>query len=225
MGVSRFQLERLLSVRRSWVPKRGYSFTFSRNSLSQKICFKMIMLLLLPLILAACTQQHSAPVHHLRSTTSSVSRTSQPVKPTASFSNKKTHVVVPNHQPDASPSTKWQWPTRGKVVKRFSLKKGQVNKGINIAGQLGQPIIAATSGKVVFSGDGGVGNGKMIIIEHSRKLLTVYAHNQTLLVKKGQRVRRGQSIATMGKTATKSAQLHFEVRVHGRAVNPMRYFS
>ncbi len=179
-----------------------------------------IILLLTVMLVAACTQQHPAPIDHLHMRVAPAHNTDRQLRRPASEikSPLKGRQVV-------SQLAEWQWPTRGKVVKVFSLKKGQVSKGISIAGRLGQPILAATSGKVVFSGDGGVGVGKMIIIQHGRNILTVYAHNQKLLVAKGQNVRKGQQIATMGQTGAKRVQLHFEIRVKGRAVNPMRYLS
>ena len=88
---------------------------------------------------------------------------------------------------------------------------------------MGQKIVSAAPGKVVYSGEGLVGYGKLIIVQHKRDFLTAYAHNDRLLVKEGQSVKRGQTIAHMGKTAAKSPRLHFEIRFKGNAVDPLKY--
>lgn len=118
----------------------------------------------------------------------------------------------------------WQWPTKGKVVRRFSAKSS-VRKGIDIAGKDGQEIYAVSSGKVVYSGSGLVGYGRLIIIKHNRTFLSAYGHNRRLMVKEGDRVKSGQVIAEMGSsgTAANSPMLHFEIRRDGKPVNPMRY--
>ena len=116
----------------------------------------------------------------------------------------------------------WSWPVRGKVVRKFS-SKASGKQGIVIAGKMGQGISAAASGKVAYSGEGLIGYGRLIIVQHKNGFLTAYAHNDKLLVKEGQAVRAGQTIARMGKTAAKSPQLHFEMRYKGDPVDPLRY--
>ncbi|MCY3852001.1 MAG: peptidoglycan DD-metalloendopeptidase family protein [Gammaproteobacteria bacterium] len=116
----------------------------------------------------------------------------------------------------------WTWPAQGKIIRKFS-SKGSGKQGISIAGKKGQKIVSAAPGKVVYSGEGLVGYGKLIIVQHKRDFLTAYAHNDRLLVKEGQSVKRGQTIAHMGKTAAKSPRLHFEVRYKGNAVDPLKY--
>ena len=118
--------------------------------------------------------------------------------------------------------TKWLWPTKGRVIKNFS-SGDQGNKGIDIAGQRGQPILSTAAGSVVYSGNALRGYGNLVIIKHNDKFLSAYAHNDQLLVKEGQSVKSGQKIATMGSSGTNSVRLHFEIRYQGKSVNPKRY--
>jgi lipoprotein NlpD len=114
----------------------------------------------------------------------------------------------------------WQWPTSGKVVSTFD-DSGSM-KGIGIAGKMGQPIYASASGKVVYSGDGLRGYGKLVIIKHNKTYLSVYAHNSKLLVKENQDVKRGQKIALMGNSGASQVELHFEIRKLGKPVDPLQ---
>lgn len=116
----------------------------------------------------------------------------------------------------------WSWPARGEILAGFNSKSG-LNKGVDIAGNLGEPVTAASSGKVVYSGDGLRGYGKLIIIKHSDKYLSAYAHNQVLMVSEGKEVKRGEQIAKMGRTGTDTVKLHFEIRYDGKPVNPVAY--
>lgn len=117
--------------------------------------------------------------------------------------------------------TAWHWPVKGKVVKTF--KSGDTSrKGISIAGKSGYPVSAAAGGKVVYSGNGLISYGNLIIIKHDDDYLSAYAHNQELLVSEGDDVRPSQIIARMGKTHGR-AQLHFEIRKNGKPVNPLQY--
>ncbi len=116
----------------------------------------------------------------------------------------------------------WMWPANGKVVKGFSLNENG-NKGIDIAGSRGQNVMSAADGQVVYSGSALRGYGKLIIINHDNEYLSAYAHNDKLLVKEGQKVKRGQVIANMGSTDASSVQLHFEIRYKGKSVNPLGY--
>lgn len=111
----------------------------------------------------------------------------------------------------------WIWPVSGKVVNAFS--EG-TNKGIGIAGKMGQSVVAAAPGRVIFSGTGIRGLGKLVVIKHNEQFLSVYAHNRELLVKEGQAVNRGQKIAEMGNTDTDQVKLHFEIRRFGKPVDP-----
>ncbi|MGC7403650.1 peptidoglycan DD-metalloendopeptidase family protein [Pandoraea pneumonica] len=112
------------------------------------------------------------------------------------------------------------WPAKGSVVGRFDDSK---NKGLNIAGNAGDPVFAAGAGKVVYSGAGLRGYGNLVIIKHDSTFLTAYAHNRTLLVKEGDSVTRGQKIAEMGNSDADRVMLHFEVRRDGKPVDPMKY--
>ncbi|PWC15887.1 murein hydrolase activator NlpD [Brenneria roseae subsp. americana] len=116
----------------------------------------------------------------------------------------------------------WRWPTEGKVIDSFSASEGG-NKGIDIAGSRGQPIMATASGRVVYAGNALRGYGNLIIIKHNDDYLSAYAHNDTMLVREQQEVTAGQQIATMGSTGTSSVRLHFEIRYKGKSVNPLRF--
>ena len=124
--------------------------------------------------------------------------------------------------PPAKPAkVVWGWPAEGKVTARFKPKDG--SKGIDIAGKAGQPIYAAAAGDVVYSGKGLIGYGNLIIIKHNDKYLSAYGHNKKLLVEEGQSVKKGQKIAEMGTSNKDGPILHFEVRRHGKPVNPLWY--
>jgi lipoprotein NlpD len=115
----------------------------------------------------------------------------------------------------------WTMPTQGKLIGQFSESANR--KGIDIAGKLGQPVVASAAGKVVYSGSGLRGYGKLIIIKHNKTYLSAYAHNDKILVKEGQSVTRGQKIAVMGNTDANEVKLHFEVRRFGKPVDPVKY--
>jgi lipoprotein NlpD len=114
----------------------------------------------------------------------------------------------------------FQWPLRGPVLAGFVEAK---NKGLDLGGKLGDPVHAAADGKVVYAGSGLRGYGNLIILKHNNTFLTAYAHNQTLLVKEDQSVRKGQKIAEMGNSDTDQVKLHFEIRRQGKPVDPLRY--
>ena len=111
-------------------------------------------------------------------------------------------------------------PAAGAVSAGFDEGK---TKGLVIAGKAGDPVLAAADGRVVYAGSGLRGYGNLVILKHNNTYLTAYAHNQTLLVKEDQAVRRGQKIAEMGSTDADRVQLHFEIRRQGRPVDPTRY--
>lgn len=114
----------------------------------------------------------------------------------------------------------WAWPATGPVISGFNDRSKL--KGISIAGKLGQPVLASAPGRVIFSGTGIRGFGKLIVIKHNNEFLSVYAHNSELLVKEGQTVARGQRIAEMGSTDTDRVKLHFEIRRFGKPVDPVK---
>lgn len=111
------------------------------------------------------------------------------------------------------------WPASGSVASGFDEAK---NKGLDITGKLGDPVLAAADGQVVYAGAGLRGYGNLIILKHNNTYLTAYAHNKALLVKEDQRVKKGERIAEMGNTDTDRVKLHFEVRRLGKPVDPMR---
>jgi lipoprotein NlpD len=114
----------------------------------------------------------------------------------------------------------WLWPANGKMIGTFS--EG-ASKGVDIAGKAGDPVLAAGDGKVVYSGTGLRGYGKLVIVKHNNTYLSAYAHNQNVLVKEGQGVSKGQKIAEMGNTDADQVKLHFEVRRLGKPVDPLKY--
>lgn len=117
----------------------------------------------------------------------------------------------------------WKWPTQGRVVRGFSKASGG-NRGIDIAGRMGQPIVAANAGKVVYAGSSLPGYGNLIILKHNDNELSAYAFNKVMMVKEGQTVAVGETIAQMGQNDKGKAILHFEIRQSGKPVNPMSYF-
>jgi lipoprotein NlpD len=114
----------------------------------------------------------------------------------------------------------WIWPSSGGLIAGFDEAK---NKGLDLAGKLGDPVLAAGDGRVVYAGAGLRGYGNLVILKHNNTYLTAYAHNQTLLVKEDQTVRKGQKIAEMGQSDADRVKLHFEIRRQGKPVDPARY--
>ncbi len=122
---------------------------------------------------------------------------------------------------DAAEETlNFMWPTSGQVLASFDDPK---NKGLDLAGKVGDAVMAAADGRVVYAGSGLRGYGNLVIIKHNNVYLTAYAHNQSLLVKEDQVVKRGQKIAEMGNTDADQVKLHFEIRRQGKPVDPARY--
>lgn len=141
-------------------------------------------------------------------------------KPVANVDTGKTELAkADSSDVVAEPGIRLSWPAKGKVTDDYSDK----TKGIDIAGKLGDPITAASDGKVVYAGNSLRGYGNLVIIKHNDTYLTAYAHNRNLLVKEGDSVKKGQKIAEMGDTDTNSVKLHFELRVNGKPVNPTPY--
>ena len=115
----------------------------------------------------------------------------------------------------------WEWPAQGRLLYGFG--QGANQKGVGIEGRSGQPVLAAAPGKVVYSGSGLRGYGKLIIIKHNSSYLSVYAHNNQILVKEGQTVAKGQKIAEIGDTDSDRIALHFEIRRLGKPIDPLQY--
>lgn len=122
--------------------------------------------------------------------------------------------------PEAAEETiSFSWPVQGNVLAGFDDLK---NKGIDIAGKLGEPVLASADGKVVYAGSGLRGYGNLVILKHNNTFLTAYAHNQSLTVKEDQLVKRGQKIAEMGNSDADGVKLHFEIRKMGKPVDPLK---
>ena len=121
---------------------------------------------------------------------------------------------------DAEDGLAWQWPATGAVLRGFDEAR---TKGVAIGGQAGDPVLAAADGRVVYAGSGLRGYGNLVIVKHNATYLSAYAHNQALLVKEDQVVRRGQKIAEMGSSDAERVQLHFEIRRLGKPVDPTRF--
>ncbi len=124
---------------------------------------------------------------------------------------------TPERDPEA---IEFAWPARGKILAGFSEPN---NKGLDIGGKPGDPVLAAAPGRVMYTGTGIRGYGKLIVIKHDNNFNSVYAHNREILVKEGQNVARGQRIAELGDTDADAPKLHFEIRKSGKPVDPMRY--
>jgi len=136
-------------------------------------------------------------------------------------------VAQPSATPPVAPSAEakdvdepnWGWPASGPVIGGFEEGK---HKGLTFSGKAGDPVQASADGRVVYAGSGLRGYGNLVILKHSGDFLTAYAHNQTLLVKEDQVVRKGQKIAEMGSTDSDRVQLHFEIRKGGKPVDPAK---
>ena len=157
------------------------------------------------------------------------SSSTNPIPPVSSTPSNPPPSTTTTYTPPSSPTSTsgtrtvggiaWGRPTAGTVLSQFSA----ANKGIDIGGNAGQPVLAAADGKVVYSGSDLRGYGNLIIVQHNTTYLTAYGHNQSLLVKENESVRRGQTIANMGNTHTDRYKLHFELRQNGKPVNPLDY--
>ncbi len=126
----------------------------------------------------------------------------------------------------------WKWPHLGPIIAKYNsrssrnmdgLAQGVPNKGIDISGQIGDPIFAAADGEVVYAGNGLLGYGNLVIINHNEHYLSAYAHNRNILVKEGQIIKIGQKIAEMGSSESQQTKLHFEIRRDGQPVDPLQY--
>jgi lipoprotein NlpD len=171
-----------------------------------------------------------APTHSLStdpgesvSASSPAPRSAPPAPPAQTSTQNQSATLPPPKQAVTAHGSKverWGWPADGQIVTDFASSGG---KGIDISGKIGQPVLAAAEGRVVYSGGGLRGYGELIIVKHNKRYLSAYAHNNRILVKEGDEVKIGQRIAEMGSTGTESVRLHFEIRRDGRPVNPVRY--
>ena len=146
------------------------------------------------------------------------------VKP-APVTRSKTPTPPPKPATQTAPpagDVAWQWPARGQIISNFS-SQTSLNKGVDISGRLGEPVLSAAAGTVVYAGSGIRGYGNLLIIKHSERFLSAYAHNHRLLVKEKESVKAGQKIAEMGSSGTDKTKLHFEIRRDGKPVDPLLY--
>ncbi len=127
---------------------------------------------------------------------------------------------APSVRADDDEKLSWMWPSEGRIVATFDEGK---NKGVDIAGKLGQQVMAAGAGKVMYAGSGIRGYGNLVIVKHSNSLLSAYAHNRAIVVKEGQNVNKGEKIAEMGDSDADSVKLHFEIRQQGKPVDPSKF--
>ncbi|HUX90696.1 MAG TPA: peptidoglycan DD-metalloendopeptidase family protein [Gallionellaceae bacterium] len=148
----------------------------------------------------------------------------EPAQP-ALASNAPITVVKPPQESETGTddSLEWGMPTKGKVIGEYSESANR--KGVDIAGNKGQAVLASAAGKVVYSGSGLRGYGKLVIIKHNKTFLSAYAHNEQILVKEGQSVTKGQKIAEMGSTDADQVKLHFEIRKFGKPVDPAKFLN
>lgn len=117
---------------------------------------------------------------------------------------------------------RWLWPTEGRIISNFKANDA-TRKGIDIGGTTGQKVVASAGGQVVYSGSGLIGYGELIIIKHSDRMLSAYAHNRKRLVSEGEQVTAGSTIAEMGTNDRNQAILHFEIRVNGTPTDPLNF--
>jgi len=166
---------------------------------------------------------HEAKVSTVKPAAKKTAKAAKPVDKKSTAATDKADVPTPAEPSKtevvAEPGIRLCWPVKGKVTTEFN----ETNKGIDIAGKVGEPVLAASDGKVVYAGNSLRGYGNLVIVKHDNTYLTAYAHNSKLLVKEGDSVRKGQKIAEMGDTDTNSPKLHFELRVNGKPVNPTPY--
>jgi len=143
-------------------------------------------------------------------------------RPSVSENKQAAKAIPPEDVFPRNNALKWQWPTNGKLVAKFS-PTGLGKSGINIQGKTGQAVVAAASGKVVYSGNGLKGYGELIIIKHSEDLLSAYAYNRKRLINEGSWAKKGQRIAELGSGGKGPSLLHFEIRKKGKPVDPLKF--
>jgi len=155
----------------------------------------------------------------------SATQKTAPVKPASTPVASASNTIDTSRKTASSISAdpqNWKWPTNGRVVRSY-VAGDPARNGLDIAGKEGQPITATAAGQVVYSGNGLIGYGELIIIKHSEKMLSAYAHNKVRLVKEGEQISGGHKIAEMGRNPSGDQLLHFEIRVNGKPVNPLAY--
>lgn len=155
------------------------------------------------------------PLHKKNHPVYTKQKTTPPAGKYGIDSQKKSNISIDN---EIVLKLNFQWPIKGKILKNFPQSD---SKGIDITGKFGQPVSATEAGKVVYSGQGLLGYGNLLIIKHNDLYLSAYANNSQLLVAEGQSVKKGQHIALVGQMGSNQATLHFEIRKNGKPVNPL----
>ncbi|WP_409523470.1 peptidoglycan DD-metalloendopeptidase family protein [Nitrincola sp. MINF-07-Sa-05] len=145
-----------------------------------------------------------------------------PARPAATSTAPASTPAATPTAPVSTGPVRWQWPVAGKVITGFSAR-ADGNKGLDIAGSAGDPVFAASDGRVVYAGSGLLGYGNLVIINHNHQFLSAYAHNSRILVNENDMVKGGEKIAEMGNTGTDRVKLHFEIRQDGKPVDPVRF--
>ncbi len=143
--------------------------------------------------------------------------------PTTITKKSQKPVYVKSDTAPLAPKSKWLKPVAGQIINSYSVKANDFNKGIDFSGRMNDKVLAAQAGKVVYSGTGLRGYGKLIIIKHNEMYLSAYAHNNKLLVSEGDIVSQGDQIARMGNTDSNEVKLHFQIRKNGHPVDPAKY--
>ncbi len=175
--------------------------------------------------IAASQPKRQRPVRSHPKTSTRPVTPSRPKTAPVPASRPKTAAVKTVKPPSPKPQNRalsWEWPVKGPLLKRFKANSSG-KKGIDIGGKSGASVKAAADGKIVYSGSGLGGYGRLIIIKHNKDFLSAYAHNRKLVAREGQWVKQGQVIAQMGSSGTDRTRLHFEIRKQGQPVDPLRY--
>jgi len=169
----------------------------------------------------APTEQEKKSLNTLSTNAKSVNIATKDLNQAVVGSNQKQGATHTNNKQNKT--INWSWPTRGgKIIHSFDYSD-PTRKGLDLSGKAGQPVYSASSGMVVYSGNGIRRYGKLIIVKHNETYLSAYAHNRRLLVKEGDVLRTRQQIAEMGSSGANRTKLHFEIRRNGKPVDPLRY--
>lgn len=178
-----------------------------------------------PMLIAKKDQPKVAKLPYSEQAVAQIEKMQQEPAQPALISIAPVTVVKPDQESEtgADDGLEWGIPTKGKVIGEYSESANR--KGVDIAGHKGQAVLASAAGKVVYSGSGLRGYGKLVIIKHNKTFLSAYAHNEQLMVKEGQSVTKGQKIAEMGSTDSDQVKLHFEIRKFGKPVDPAKFLN
>jgi lipoprotein NlpD len=164
----------------------------------------------------------AAPAQSLASPPPPAAAPAPPTRQPATPPPPATPAVTPDSVATGAGGIAWRWPGKGTLIGTY-VAGDQLHQGIDIAGQAGDPVLAAADGDVVYSGNGLLGYGELIIVKHNASYLSAYGHNRKRLVQEGEHVKGGQQIAEMGSSASSRDELHFEIRKNGKPVNPLDY--